>query len=220
SPAQLAALSPRLQTATSVPMRAVRKLLTQYTHPVLRSVAMFSAFWNDEARRALLPALATSPLAMWRRDWLHAAFAHADEAIDRMLWLDTHTSLAGDLLVKMDIASMHCGLETRSPLLDHEVIELCARLPVHLKVKGGVGKYLLKRLAERYYPRDFVHRPKMGFGIPLVTWLRGPLREVLDRTLGNDQLMAPLSPAVIAHTLREFEHGRDDHGSRLWALLM
>jgi asparagine synthase (glutamine-hydrolysing) len=220
SPRQLAALSPRLQAATSVPMRAVRKLLTQYTHPVLRSVSMFSEFWNDDARRALLPAVSRTVLPAWRRDGLDGAFAHADEAIDRMLWLDTHTYLAGDLLVKMDIASMHCGLETRSPLLDHEVIELCARLPVHLKVKGGVGKYLLKRLAERYYPADFVHRPKRGFAIPLAAWLRGPLRTMLDQTLDDAELMAPLSPTVIAQTRREFDHGRDDHASRLWALLM
>ena len=125
-----------------------------------------------------------------------------------------------DLLVKMDIASMHCGLETRSPLLDHEVIEFCARLPVQYKVKDRVGKYLLKKLAERYFPAEFVHRPKMGFGIPLAAWLRGPLRKVLRETLLDAQLMAPLSAAVIERTLREFEAGGNEHESRLWALLM
>ena len=85
-----------------------------------------------------------------------------------MLWLDNHTYLPGDLLVKMDIASMHCGLETRSPLLDHEVIEYCASLPVEFKVKNQVGKYLLKKLAERYFPKGFVYRWKMGFSVPEV----------------------------------------------------
>jgi len=79
-----------------------------------------------------------------------------------MLWYDNRTYLPCDLLVKMDIASMHCGLETRSPLLDHEVIEYCAALPVELKVKNRMGKYLLKKLAERYCPVEFVHRRKDG----------------------------------------------------------
>ena len=108
-----------------------------------------------------------------------------------MLWLDSHTYLPGCLLVKMDIASMHCGLETRSPLLDHEVIEFCARLPVQYKVKDRVGKYLLKKLAERYFPANFVHRPKMGFGIPLAAWLRGPLRNVMNRDLARRTAHGP-----------------------------
>jgi asparagine synthase (glutamine-hydrolysing) len=115
---------------------------------------------------------------------------------------------------------MHCGLETRSPLLDHEVIEFCARLPVRFKVKDSVGKHLLKKLAERYFPADFVHRRKMGFGIPLGDWLRGPLRNVLRETLLDANLMAPLSAGVIVRTLREFEAGSHQHESRLWALLM
>jgi asparagine synthase (glutamine-hydrolysing) len=181
---------------------------------------MFGAFWHDAARRELLPDGPSELLRHWRHRWLEGAFAHADNAIDRMLWLDNRTYLPGDLLVKMDIASMHCGLETRSPLLDHEVIEFCARLPVHYKVRDRVGKYLLKKVAERYFPADFVHRPKMGFGIPLAAWLRGPLRKVLRETLLDDGLMAPLSGVVIERTLREFESGCNGHESRLWALLM
>ena len=116
---------------------------------------------------------------------------------------------------------MHCGLETRSPLLDHEVIEFCARLPVQYKVKNRVGKYLLKKLAERYFPPSFVHRPKMGFGIPLAAWLRGPLRKVLRETLlGRPPHGPAFRDAVIERTLREFDAGEDGHRSRLWALLM
>jgi asparagine synthase (glutamine-hydrolysing) len=219
-PAHLAKLAPRLLTARGIPMRAVRKLLMQYANPELRSVLMYAGFWDDPLRRELLPNGSNTLLADWRRAWLEGAFAHADNPVDRMLWMDNRTYLPGDLLVKMDIASMHCGLETRSPLLDHEVIEFCAGLPLRCKVKGGVGKYLLKKLAERYFPPEFVHRPKMGFGIPLGDWLRGPLRQVLTETLLDVQLMAPLSQQVIARTLREFEGGGNEHESRLWALLM
>jgi asparagine synthase (glutamine-hydrolysing) len=120
----------------------------------------------------------------------------------------------------MDIASMHCGLETRSPLLDHQLIEFCASLPVQYKVKHSVNKYLLKKLATRYYPASFVHRPKQGFAVPLANWLRGPLSGTLNETLRDSQLMAPLSRPVIERTLRQFDKGEDRHQHRLWALLM
>jgi asparagine synthase (glutamine-hydrolysing) len=219
-PANLANLAPRLLAAKTIPMRVARKLLMQYVNPELRSVLMFAGFWDDPIRRELLPNGSDMLLPDWRRGWLEKAFAHADNPVDRMLWLDSRTYLPGDLLVKMDIASMHCGLETRSPLLDHEVIEFCARLPVQYKVKGGVGKYLLKKLAERYFPAEFVHRRKMGFGTPLAAWLRGPLRKVMNQTLLDAQLMAPLSAPVIKRTLKEFAAGINAHESRLWALLM
>jgi asparagine synthase (glutamine-hydrolysing) len=219
-PARLENLGQRLLGAKSIPMRAIRKLLMQYTNPELRSILMFAAFWNDTERRELLPEGSNTLLRDWRRGCLEDSFAHATNPVDRMLWLDNHTYLPGDLLVKMDIASMHCGLETRSPLLDHEVIEFCARLPLRHKVKDRVGKYLLKKLAERYFPAEFVHRRKMGFGIPLGAWLRGPLRKVMNETLRDAQLMSPLSAAVIERTIREFEDGANGHESRLWALLM
>jgi asparagine synthase (glutamine-hydrolysing) len=153
-------------------------------------------------------------------EWLVRVRDVADNPIDRMLWLDNQTYLPGDLLAKMDIASMSCSLETRSPLLDHKVIEYCAALPVNLKVKNGVGKYLLKKLAERYFPKNFVHRTKMGFGIPLADWLRGSLRDTLDATLRNRDAMAPFDAAVVQKTLDEFLNHNVNHASRLWALLM
>ena len=219
-PTSLADMASRLQVTKTILGRVVRKLLTQYTNPELRSVIMFADFWHDAARRKLFPDGPDVLLRNWRRRWLEGAFALADNPIDRMLWLDNHTYLPGDLLVKMDIASMHCGLETRSPLLDHVVVEFCARLPIQYKANDRVGKYLLKKLAERYFPADFVHRPKMGFGIPLAAWLRGPLRQVLRDTLLDSHLMAPLSGTVIEQTLRQFDTGDDGHSSRLWALLM
>jgi asparagine synthase (glutamine-hydrolysing) len=91
---------------------------------------------------------------------------------------------------------------------------------VEFKIKNGTGKYLLKKLAERYFPADFVHRNKMGFGIPRAEWLRGPLHKVLTETLLDPEIMAPLSESAVKHTLREFQTGNQVHESRLWTLLM
>lgn len=218
---QLVALAARLSNVTSIPERVVRKLVTEYGWPELRSVNMYSGFWDDSIRAKLLGPLSNPGLLFgWRTDWLKKAMKNADNSVDRMLWYDNHTYLPGDLLFKMDIASMHCGLETRSPLLDHEVIEFCSSLPLVYKVKNGIGKYLLKRLAVQHFPADFVHRRKMGFGIPLARWLRGPLRPVLEQTLLNKELMQPLNSTVIKTTLDTFFRGDDQQESRLWALLM
>ncbi|PZO06773.1 MAG: asparagine synthase (glutamine-hydrolyzing) [Lysobacteraceae bacterium] len=221
SASQLTALATRLAAVTSIPARVIRKLVTEFGWPELRSVNMYSGFWDDRIRSRLLRMKGGADLLpRWRTTWLKGAMAHADSPVDRMLWYDNRTYLPGDLLVKMDIASMHCGLETRSPLLDHEVIEYCAALPVRYKVNNGAGKYLLKKLTERYFPREFVHRRKMGFGIPVAGWLRGPLRPLLEDTLRSAQAMEPLDRSVIDHTLDEFLNHGVDHSSRLWALLM
>jgi asparagine synthase (glutamine-hydrolysing) len=204
--------------ARGVTGRLRRKWLLRVSNPELQSVAMYADFWSDSARARLL-GVSGQTLEDWRAAWVAGASSHGDNAIDRMLWIDNRTYLAGDLLVKMDIATMHCGLESRSPLLDHEIIEFCASLPIGLKVKDGIGKYLLKRLAERYLPRELIYRPKMGFGIPLATWLRGPLASLVRDTLADGRAPEPLDRAVVTETLIAFSAG-GQHASRVWALLM
>jgi asparagine synthase (glutamine-hydrolysing) len=205
----------------TLPGRMARKAMIEYAWPNFRSLGMYNAFWNDPERRELLGSVGNPELLLnWRSGWMKSAIENAESPVDRMLWYDNHTYLPGDLLVKMDIAAMHCGLEARSPLLDHKVIEYCASLPVHFKVRDGVGKYLLKKLAERYFPARFVHRPKMGFGVPLADWLRGPLRPAVEATLRRPVLMEPLNLAVVDKVLGEFLDGKTEHSSRIWALFM
>jgi asparagine synthase (glutamine-hydrolysing) len=221
SPDILSAFFPKLALSMNLPTRALRKFLKGYIHPELESLLRYGGLWNDPERAILLGKSHNSTiLHRWRREWLEGALDCADNPIDKMLWLDSHTYLPGDLMAKMDIASMHCGLETRSPYLDHEVIEYCARLPVELKVKGRVGKHLLKKVAERYYPPEFVHRRKMGFGIPLAQWLRGPLRPMLENVLNDAATLEPLNKVVAGRLLTEFFEMRKDHSSRICALLM
>lgn len=219
-PQWLADLSPHLLFARNVPLRVLRRLLLRYTNPELQSILMFQPLWNDVDRRRLFPDGPQLVLRDYRRWTLAGAFAHADNPIDRMLWIDNNTYLPSCLLPKMDIASMHCGLETRSPLLDQVVVEFCAQLPCHFKVRNRTGKYLLKRLAERYFPVDFVHRPKMGFGIPVADWMRGVLRSLVENILGDAGLMHPLDHAVVQQCLRDFFNGKDANTMMIWTLFL
>jgi len=221
SPGQLEELATSLGRLRSLPARMLRRVIVDYGFPEIRSLNMYDDFWGEADRVRLLPTgRYGNTVREWRLHWLEGAMSAARSPVDRMLWYDNRTYLAGDLLVKMDIASMHCSLETRSPLLDHEVIEFCAALPDRLKVSKGVGKYLLKKLAEKYFPADFVHRRKMGFGVPVDAWLRGPLKGILEATLRDRSLMAPMDETVVGVKLDEFLGGVGDHASRMWLLLM
>jgi asparagine synthase (glutamine-hydrolysing) len=191
--------------------------------PELGSMTNARQNWNERSRAALMGALHDANiLPSWRARWLKETQQHAVNPIDRMLYLDSQTHLPNDLLVKMDIASMHCSLEARSPLLDHELFEFCARLPVNMKVKGGTGKYFLKVLAERRFGKAFAYRKKQGFGIPVAQWLKGPLRDTLVQVLSDKKAMAPLDGNAVSAVLRKFLDGRsvDGGASRMWVLLM
>ena len=224
-PERLVAMMPFWANARSFPARALRRLARDFMSPEMGGLLMFMGYWNDDMRRELMGQPQGSGLLQrWRLQWLRQAFAHAENPIDRMLWLDNRTYLPDDLLVKMDIATMHCGLEGRSPLLDHEIIEFCARLPVHMKVQNRTGKYLLKRLAEKYFPREFVHRKKMGFGIPVAKWLRGELRSHVQSLILDASIMEPLHmPTIRASWQRLLAAdgaASEAEAGRVWALLM
>jgi asparagine synthase (glutamine-hydrolysing) len=142
--------------------------------------------------------------------------------LSRILYVDTKAYLPNDILVKVDRMAMANSLEVRAPLLDHKVIEFAARVPSDLKLRGATSKYLLKRHLERRVPAAVVHRPKMGFSIPLAGWLRGELRE-----LAQDLLLSERSTSrgyfVAGWVQQVWEaHQRRvrNHAHHLWALMM
>jgi asparagine synthase (glutamine-hydrolysing) len=152
----------------------------------------------------------------------HAGAASLRADARRMMYLDMTSYLPDDILVKVDRATMAVSLEGRIPLLDPRVIELAWRLPVEWKVRGGEGKWLLRKLLYKHVPQSLVDRPKMGFGLPIDAWLRGPLREWAEALLDEDRLRREgiFEPAIVRKRWREHLDGRGLHHADLWNALM
>jgi asparagine synthase (glutamine-hydrolysing) len=144
------------------------------------------------------------------------------EPATRMMLRDTLTYLPDDILCKVDRAAMACSLETRAPFLDHRVVELAWRLPVHMKIRGNQGKWALRQVLYKYVPKELIERPKAGFGIPMGSWLCGPLREWAEALLNPKRLADEgyLYSEPITRVWREHLSGRRDHSAKLWAVLM
>ena len=140
--------------------------------------------------------------------------------MERMMACDMLTYLPGDILTKVDRAAMSVSLETRVPMLDHRVVEFAWQLPMNLKVRDGATKWLLRQVLYRHVPRQLIERPKMGFGIPLDHWLRGPLREWAETLLAPERLRAEgLRVEPIQHAWRQHSTGVRDRQYALWNVL-
>ena len=142
---------------------------------------------------------------------------------ERMMLCDTVGYLPNDILVKVDRAAMATSLETRVPILDPDVYRLAWSLPLAWRVGSGpVGKVVLRELLARYVPRPLFERPKTGFGVPLESWLRGPLRTWADDLLSPERLRAQglLDVDLVSRTWAEHRSGRRNWQHLLWSVLM
>ncbi len=152
---------------------------------------------------------------------VHFNSNNVDRAIDRMLYTDLMTRMPDHLLVIVDRMSMAHSLETRSPLVDYKVVEYAASIPAELKLKGKNLKYILKKVAARYLPKELIYRRKQGFGFPIGIWMRTDLRKFLKNLFKQSRMveLGIFNPDYINLLLTEHLAGKIDHNFRLWILL-
>ena len=140
---------------------------------------------------------------------------------ENMMYWDTLTYLNGDILTKVDRASMAVSLEARAPLLDRRIYDYAWRLPMDVKIKNGKGKWLLREVLKKHVPEDLIERPKQGFCVPIGDWLRGDLRDwaedLLDERILRDQGF--FNYPEILKAWEEHQKGRGNHAMRLWTVL-
>lgn len=141
--------------------------------------------------------------------------------IEQMRHWDVDQYLPDDLLVKVDRASMSASLESRAPLLDHRVVEFAFALPERVLVRNGQGKWILRRVLDRYVPRELIERPKAGFSVPLAQWLRGPLRAWAEDLLNPSTLRAQglLDADQVSSLWQQHQRGGFDRSSYLWNVI-
>ena len=152
----------------------------------------------------------------------HAAKAPKGEPLSFVQYLDMKTYLVGDILTKVDRASMAHSLEVRVPLLDHQLMEWLSGLAPDLKLRGREGKYLFKKALEAHLPHEILYRPKMGFSVPLAGWFRGPLRQRVKQAVLGPVLMESgyFNPRFLREMVADHQSGARDYGVPLWSLLM
>ena len=201
----------------------VRHRLGHRVHKVARVLAARSSGDLYEAMMsAENEAADIVPKAVGRSGGLYELDGAEMDGFRAAMLMDTMVYLPDDLLVKTDRASMGVSLEARMPLLDPELFSFAWSLAPEDRVRGGSGKWALRRLLHRYVPAEMVERPKMGFGIPLGSWLRGPLRGWADELLAPDLLAAQgiFDPALVAARWAEHVENRGDLSFQLWPILM
>jgi asparagine synthase (glutamine-hydrolysing) len=148
--------------------------------------------------------------------------APARDALDRAQYADLKIWLPGDILTKVDRTSMAVSLEAREPLLDHRLVEFAATLPVSMRLRGGEGKWLMKKAMEGHLPKDILYRQKMGFVTPISAWFRGPLAGVAEALVSKSRLADSgwFDMPVLAKMAAQHKAGVAEHGRLLWQLVM
>ena len=142
--------------------------------------------------------------------------------LDSLLYIDSKTYLPGDILTKVDRASMAVSLEARVPLLDHKLIEFVTRIPAGMKIVGSETKHVFKQAIADLIPTEILNRPKQGFGVPIEQWINRQLRDRIRDTLNDPRTLQRgyVSRSHVEVLLKEHENGRRDHSMALWSLLM
>jgi asparagine synthase (glutamine-hydrolysing) len=200
---------------------SVRRKLKIISQPTARWQLSLSSVTSEAFRREAYTDQFRSQVAQSEPSEPEKLYLSGPNRLNKWLYGDLMAYLPNDILVKVDRASMRASLETRSPLLDHHLIEFMATIPEGLKIRKNITKYLLKKLAERYLPREIIYREKMGFMIPAQYWFRGPLKDIAAEKLfsSHARIKRILRQEVIGRMFKEHLDGFMDHGGAIYSLL-
>lgn len=205
-------------------VRQARRFLSAASQPMAQRYPRWLTFFQEETKSTLYDQGFTAELNGARNGWLSSLLAGLPDLdpIDAAMAVDVMSYLPYDLLVKVDITSMANSLEARSPFLDHEVMEFAAQLPVGIKMRGRRLKYFLKTAFSDLLPAENVNRRKMGFGVPVGQWFRGPLKDFLSDVLFSSNAVSRgyFQIAEVRRLADEHWQGSADHSFQLWNLLM
>jgi asparagine synthase (glutamine-hydrolysing) len=182
--------------------------------------ASMRGFGDEQLDAVLSPELRTHRDAV--RDRFRNAFdaVHHLPPLQQMQAVDLETYLPGDILVKMDRATMAHSLEARAPMLDHRLAELAASLPARFKLQGNNGKHILKKAVEPYLPAAVITRRKAGFSVPLAQWFRTSLKPVFESSVTNRDMEEFVNLVEVRRLWKEHQSGLHNHDRKLWHLLM
>lgn len=209
--------APRVFRAKSTFESLARNSVEAYLHSV--------SVTTDQQRKRLFSESLKSDLQGYQSIEVfnhYAGRAPGQDPLSTIQYIDMKTYLCGDILTKVDRASMAHSLEVRVPLLDHHFVEWVSGLPPEVKLKGQEGKFIFKKALEPYLPSDVLYREKMGFGVPLSKWFRGPLKQrirerVIDGGLADTGLF---DTDYLGEVVRQHQSGQRDYNVMIWSLLM
>jgi asparagine synthase (glutamine-hydrolysing) len=208
----------------TAPLRNMKKFARSAALDFENRYLGYGTYFTDRAKGELYTEEMRARVRGLDAYYLHRRyFARASQAapLNRLLYVDMKTFLPCLNLDTTDKTSMAANLEVRVPFLNHELVELAARMPPRMKLNGFKRKYILKRAAERLLPKEVVWRKKAGFGAPLRSWLRGPLREMTNDLLSEERVRARglFRPEVVQRIVRENLSGREDYNLQVFQLL-
>jgi asparagine synthase (glutamine-hydrolysing) len=208
-------------------LQRIERILRHSSLPLQAGYRQKTSIWNVEELRGLLNADVLAGNRSLTTDYLPreltAIMNSNRDVISRLTEMDVRSYMRDDILVKVDRMSMAHSLEVRSPLLDQFVVEMAAAIPSELKLKNGVGKYILKKVVAPYLPAESMKKRKQGFGVPLRDWLKGGLAGMVSDYLEGAQPHLPgdvFQLGTVQKIVREHRQGARDHSRKLWLLLV
>ncbi len=208
---------PKIFRARSTLQNLARDSIAAYIHTV--------SVMHDSLRDEIYSTAFKSNLQGYKTDEIfrkYAAQAPTKHPLSMIQYIDMKTYLPGDILTKVDRASMAHSLEVRVPLIDHKFIEWASGIQPGLMLKGKEGKYIFKKSLENHLPKDVLYRSKMGFAVPLESWFRGPLKKRVRESILGDRLSDTglFNTKQLHQLVNEHQSGKRDHSSAIWSLLM